>query len=69
MNIKNGSCGNVKKQRDINGGEEYTTLDISLKFDSLDKMRITSSEPQEKLGRSGKGMITSLGIKAKEIRK
>ena len=36
-----------------------------MKFDSLDKMRITSSESKVELGRSGKGLITYLGIKAK----
>ena len=45
--------------------DKYVTLDISLKFDSLDKMKITSSESKFKLGRSGKGLITSLSLKAK----
>ena len=36
-----------------------------LKFGSLENMRITSSEPEDHLGISGKGLITSLGIKAK----
>ena len=40
-------------------------MDISLKFDSLDKMKIKSSESRDNLGWSGKGMITSLGFKAK----
>ena len=40
-------------------------MDISLKFDSLDKIKITSSESKDNLGRSGKGLITSLGLKAK----
>ena len=40
-------------------------MDISLKFDNLDKMKITSSESKGKLERSGKGLITSLGFKAK----
>ena len=38
---------------------------ISLKFDSMDKMKITSSESEGKLERSGKGLIISLGFKAK----
>ena len=65
MNMKNCSRRNVRKHRDINGSYKYVTLDISLKFDSLDKMKITSSESKDNLGRSGKGLITSLGIKAK----
>ena len=61
------NCGrhNVRKHREIKGSDKYVTLDISLKFDSLDKMRITSSESKEKLERSGMGLITSLGFKAK----
>ena len=37
-----------------------------MKFGSLDKTRITYSDPKANLGRSGKGLITSLGLKAKE---
>ena len=44
VNIKNCGRRNVRKHRDIKGGDKYVTLDISLKFDSLDKMKITSSE-------------------------
>ena len=60
-------CGrhNVSKHREINGSDKYVTLDISLKFDSLYKMRITSSESEDNLGRSRKGLITSLGLEAK----
>ena len=67
MNMKNCGCQNVRKHRDIKGSNNYVTLDISLKFGSLEKMRITSSDPKDNLGRSVKGLITSLGIKAKEI--
>ena len=43
VNMK--SCGrfNVRKHKDIKGSYKYVTLEILLKFDSLDKMRITSS--------------------------
>ena len=34
-----------------------------MKFGSLDKMIITSSEPKDYLVRSGKGSITSPGLK------
>ena len=39
-------CGrrNVRKHRDVKGSDKYVTLGISLKFDSMDKIRITSSE-------------------------
>ena len=61
------NCGrrNVRKHQKIKVGDKYVTLDISLKFDSLDKMKITSSESKEKSERSGKEFITSLGFKAK----
>ena len=37
-------CGpcNVRKHKEIRGSDKYVTLDISSKFDSLDKMKITS---------------------------
>ena len=38
-------------------------MDILLKFGSLDKMKIPSSEPKYYLGRLGKGLITSMGLK------
>ena len=47
MKMKNCGCRNVKKHRDIKGSEKYVTLDISLKFDSLEKMRIISLESKE----------------------
>ena len=39
-------CGrlNVRKNKEIKGNDKIVTLDISLKFDSLDKMKIKSSE-------------------------
>ena len=40
-------------------------MDISLKFDSMDKMIIIYSESKDNLVRSGKGLITSLGLKSK----
>ena len=65
--VKMKNCGhcNVRKYKYIKGSDKYVTLNVSLKFDSLDKMRIISSEPKVKLERSGKGLITSLGLKAK----
>ena len=61
------NCGrrNVRKHKEIKGSDNYVTLEISLKFDKLDKMKITSSESKGKLERSGKGVITSLDFKAK----
>ena len=49
--------------REINNGEKYITLDISLKLGILDKMKVASADPKDYFGISGKGLITSLGIK------
>ena len=56
---------NVRKHKYIKGSDKYITLYISLQFDILDKMKIKSSESKRKLERSGKGLIASLGVKAK----
>ena len=65
MNMKNFGRCNVRKHKKIKVSDKYVTLDISLKFDSLDNMQITSSESKERLKRSGKGLITYLGFKTK----
>ena len=65
MNMKNCGCRKVRKHKEIKGSENIVTLDISSKFYSLDKMKITSSESKGKLERSGKGLIASLGFKTK----
>ena len=44
VKMKNCDRHNVRKHREIKGSDKYLTLDISLNFDCLDKMRITSSE-------------------------
>ena len=66
LSCENENCcrRNVRKHREIKGGERYFTLDISLKFDSLENMKITSSESKDNLGISGKCLINSLGLKA-----
>ena len=38
-------------------------MGISLKFGSLDKMKIITSEPKDYLGRSGNGVFTYMGLK------
>ena len=65
MNMKNCGLRNVRKHRDNKVSDKCVNLDISLKFGSLDKTRITSSDPKYKLEISGKGLITSMGLKAK----
>ena len=64
-NVKCFGRNNVRKQIYIKGSDMYITLVISLKFDSPEKMKITSSESKNNSGRSVKGLITSMGIKAK----
>ena len=66
MNMQMCGLSNVRKHREIKNGEQYVLLDISLKFGNLDDMETTSSEPKYDLEISGKGLITSLGLK--EIR-
>ena len=63
--MKNSGRRIVRKHNEIKGSDKYITLEISLKFYSLDKTKITSSESKEKLERSGKGWIASLSFKGK----
>ena len=65
VKMKNCGCRNVRKHREIKGSDKYITLDISLMFGSMENIRITSLDPKYNLGRSGKGLITSLGLKSK----
>ena len=58
-------CSNVRKHIEIDSSDKYVTLGEKLNIGSLDKMIITSSDPKDNLGRSGKGLITYLGLKAK----
>ena len=53
------------KKKEIKGSDKCVTLNISEKFDSLNKMETTSSESRGKLGRSGKGLVTALDLKTK----
>ena len=41
VNMKCFGCHNVRKHRDIKRSDKYITLEISLTFGSLDKIRIT----------------------------
>ena len=62
VNMKNYGSRNVRKHREIKDSDKYTILDISLKFVSLENLKITSSEPKYYLVTSVKRMITSLGL-------
>ena len=63
--MKNCGCRKVRKQNEIKGSDKSITLDISSKFDSLNKMKTTYSELKGKLERSGKGLVTALDFKTK----
>ena len=58
-------CLNVSNHREIKGNYKYVTLDISLKSDRVDNIKVISSESKEKLRRLGKGLIISLGLKSR----
>ena len=49
VNMKNCGRSRVRKHKEIKGSDKIVTLDISSKFDSLNKMKTTSSESKEKL--------------------
>ena len=65
VTMKNCGRRNVRKHKEIKGSDKYVTFDISSKFYSLYNMKMTSSESRGKFERSGKGLIASMGFKAK----
>ena len=65
VNMKNCGCRKVRKHKEIKGSNKIVTLNVSAKFDSLNKMKTTSSESKGRLGRPGKGLVTALAFKTK----
>ena len=63
--MKNGGIRKVRKHKEIKGDDKIVTLNVSSKFDSLEKMKTTSSESKGKLETSGKGLVTALTLKTK----
>ena len=63
--MKNVGRRKVRKHKDIKDSDKIVTLDISEKFDSLNKMETKYSESKGKLKRSGKGLVTDLDFKTK----
>ena len=61
------NCGRCKvsKHKDIKGSDKIVTLNISAKFDIVNKMKTTSSESKGRLGTSGKGLVNALDFKTK----
>ena len=54
VNMKNCGCFNDRKQGEVKNSDKYITLDISLDFGIMDKMKIKYSEVKDYLERSGK---------------
>ena len=65
VNMKNCGRHKIRKHKEIRSSDEIATLDISAKFDSLNKMETTSSDSKGKLEISGKGLVTALDFKTK----
>ena len=71
VNIKNCGSRKVRKHKEIKVSDKCVTLNISKilniseKFDSLNKMETTSSKSKVELERSGKGLVTALALKTK----
>ena len=71
VNMKNCGKRNVRKHKEIKGSDKsvtlniYEILNISEKFDNLNKKETTSSESKVELERSGKGLVTALALKTK----
>ena len=55
VNMKNCHRRSVRKHKEIKDSDNCVTLDISLKYDCLKKMKMTSSESKVKPERLGKG--------------
>ena len=56
MNIKNCGQSNVRKHKEIKGSDKCVTLNISEKFDSLNKMGKTTFRVERKIGEIRKGV-------------
>ena len=65
VNMKDCGRQKVRKYKDIKGSDKNFTLDISSKFDILNKMKTTYSESKGKLEISGKELVTALDLKTK----
>ena len=71
VNMKNCVQRNVRKHKEINGSDKcftlniYEVLNISEKFDDLNKMETTYSESTVELEGSGKGLVTAMALKTK----
>ena len=62
VNMKNYGHRKVRKNKDIRGSDKCVTLNISEKFESLNKMETTSSESRVKIGKIRKGVGNRSGF-------
>ena len=71
VNMRNCGQRNVMKHKEIKVSDKrvtlnmYEILNISEKFDDLDKLETTSLESKLKMEGSGKGLVTALDLKTK----
>ena len=71
VNMKNCGRCKVRKHKEIKGSDKcvtlniYEILNISEKFDDLNKMETTSSESRVELEGSGKVLVTALALNTK----
>ena len=71
MNMRKCGQRNVRKHKEIKGSDKcvtlniYEILNISEKFDDLNRMETTSSESKVELEGLGKGLVTDLALKTK----
>ena len=71
VNMKNCGSRKVRKHKEIKGSDKcvtlntYEILNISEKFDDMNKMETTSSDSKVELEGSGKGLVTALDLKTK----
>ena len=71
VNMRNCGQSNVREHKDIKGSDKcvtlniYEILNISEKYDDMNKMETTSSESKVELEGSGKGLVTALALNTK----
>ena len=63
VNMKFFCYRKVRKHKEINSSDKIVTLNVSEKFDILNKMKTTSPDSKEKLEISGNGLVTALDFK------
>ena len=62
VNTKNCGRRKVRKHKEIKGSDKIVTLNVSAKFDSLENMKITSSESNNKIVKIKKGVDYLFGF-------